>query len=115
MPAPSSRRSLDTPVQPGLAQLNLAHSPGGLMSRHAVLACLLGLLAILSAAADRKPAAAAKEPPEGVLPAGADGRPLNLDFETGTLKDWTAEGDAFKDQPIKGDTVAPRRGDMASQ
>ena len=51
----------------------------------------------------------------GVLPSGADGKPLNLDFETGTLKDWTAEGDAFKDQPIKGDTVSPRRGDMKSQ
>src|SRR5437762_12345182 len=57
----------------------------------------------------------AKTPPEGVLPVGADGKPLNLDFETGTLKDWTAEGDAFKDQPIKGDTVAARRGDMKSQ
>src|SRR5437762_9965005 len=57
----------------------------------------------------------AKTPPEGVLPVGADGKPLNLDFETGTLKDWTAEGDAFKDQPIKGDTVHPRRGDMASR
>ena len=51
----------------------------------------------------------------GVLPVGADGKPLNLDFETGTLKDWTAEGDAFKDQPIKGDTVFPRRNDMKSQ
>src|SRR5205823_12717348 len=30
-------------------------------------------------------------------------------------KDWTAEGDAFKDQPIKGDTVFPRRNDMKSQ
>ena len=46
---------------------------------------------------------------------GADGRPLNLDFETGTLKDWTADGTAFRDQPIKGDTVAPRRGDMKSR
>ena len=54
-------------------------------------------------------------PPEGILPRGADGKPLNLDFETGTLKDWTAEGDAFKGQPIKGDTVAPRRGDMKSE
>ena len=52
--------------------------------------------------------------PAGVLPVGADGKPLNLDFETGTLKDWTAEGEAFKDQPIKGDTVHPRRGDMKS-
>ena len=49
---------------------------------------------------------------EGVLPVGADGKPLNLDFETGTLKDWTADGEAFKGQPIKGDTVVTRRGDM---
>ena len=52
---------------------------------------------------------------EGVRPVGADGKPLNLDFETGTLKDWTAEGEAFRGQPIKGDTVAKRRGDMKSQ
>ena len=51
----------------------------------------------------------------GVLPAGADGKPLNLDFETGTLKDWTAEGDSFKGQPIKGDTVFARRKDNKSQ
>jgi putative membrane-bound dehydrogenase-like protein len=57
----------------------------------------------------------AKSPAEGVLPAGADGKPLNLDFESGTLKDWTAEGDAFKGQPIKGDTVFPRRIDNHSR
>jgi putative membrane-bound dehydrogenase-like protein len=57
----------------------------------------------------------AAQPVDGVLPVGADGRPLNLDFETGTLKDWKAEGEAFKGQPIKGDTVARRRGDMKSQ
>jgi hypothetical protein len=54
------------------------------------------------------------EPGDGVLPVGADGKPLNLDFETGTLKDWTAEGDAFVGQPIRGDTVARRRTDMKS-
>src|SRR5262249_54669813 len=54
-------------------------------------------------------------PPEGILPVGADGKPLNLDFETGTLKDWTAEGEAFAGQPTKGDTVFPRRNDMRSQ
>src|SRR5437879_1008393 len=53
--------------------------------------------------------------PIGVLPKGPDGKPLNLDFETGTLKDWVAEGDAFKGQPIKGDTVYPRRNDNRSQ
>jgi putative membrane-bound dehydrogenase-like protein len=53
-------------------------------------------------------------PDPGILPVGADGKPLNLDFETGTLKDWTATGDAFKGQPIKGDTVQKRRPDMRS-
>lgn len=32
----------------------------------------------------------------------------NLDFEDGTLRGWTADGDAFRDQPIYGDTVAGR-------
>jgi hypothetical protein len=54
-------------------------------------------------------------PPEGILPASKDGRPLNLDFENGTLQDWTATGAAFDRQPIKGDTVSPRRNDMRSQ
>lgn len=52
---------------------------------------------------------------EGVRPVGADGKPLNLDFETGTLKDWKAEGKAFIDQPIKGDVVAKRRADNRSR
>lgn len=39
---------------------------------------------------------------EGVLPTGKDGKPLNLDFETGDLKDWTVAGRAFEQQPIKG-------------
>ena len=55
-----------------------------------------------------------KMSPDGVLPVGADGRPLNLDFETGTLKDWTPEGEAFRNAVVKGDTVARRRGDMRS-
>src|SRR6478752_3123233 len=65
--------------------------------------CLLALLPLNLRAAD-----------PGVPPVGMDGKPLNLDFETGTLKDWTAEGDAFKDQPIKGDVVHPRRSDSYS-
>lgn len=58
---------------------------------------LFGLSPIVAAADDG-----------GTLPVGADGKPLNLDFETGTLKDWTAEGKAFEGQPIKGDTVIAR-------
>src|SRR5438105_11497641 len=74
------------------------------------LAALLGVILSLGVLlrAEQPPAA-------GVLPVGADGRPLNLDFETGTLKDWTAEGDAFAGQPVKGDTVSPRRNDMRSR
>jgi putative membrane-bound dehydrogenase-like protein len=78
------------------------------MNRLALAVCLL--LAPLAALAEQP-----KTPPEGVLPAGADGKPLNLDFETGTLKDWTAVGEAFAGQPIKGDTVFPRRADNHSR
>lgn len=56
-----------------------------------------------------------KTPPAGVLPVGKDGKPLNLDFETGDLRDWTLEGEAFLNQPIKGDTVHPRRADNKSE
>jgi putative membrane-bound dehydrogenase-like protein len=52
---------------------------------------------------------------DGILPLGKTGKPLNLDFEDGTLRDWTAEGTAFRRQPIKGDTVSTRRSDMRSQ
>jgi len=45
---------------------------------------------------------------EGVRARGADGRLLNLDFETGDLTDWSATGDAFDDQPVEGDSTARR-------
>jgi putative membrane-bound dehydrogenase-like protein len=51
---------------------------------------------------------------QGVLPLDAQGKPLNLDLETGTLQDWKVEGAAFQDQPIKGDAVRARRADMRS-
>src|SRR5271167_3932323 len=74
--------------------------------RHLAAAIVLCLL--LPLFADDKP-----DP--GTLPVGTDGKPLNLDFETGTLKDWIADGDAFMGQPVKGDTVAARRADMRSR
>jgi putative membrane-bound dehydrogenase-like protein len=50
----------------------------------------------------------------GTVPADARGRALNLGFEAGTLADWKAEGTAFKGQPVEGDAVHRRRGDMRS-
>src|SRR5687768_1257356 len=70
-------------------------------------------LALLAPAQQPQPKANAND--VGVLPVGADGKALNLDFETGTLKDWSADGAAFQDQPIKGDTVYPRRKDNRSR
>lgn len=50
----------------------------------------------------------------GIKPTGANGTPLNLDFETGDLRDWKAEGGAWANQPVKGDLPKARRGDMSS-
>jgi putative membrane-bound dehydrogenase-like protein len=77
----------------------------------------MGLVLILACSfvlAKDPPAPPKPMQPKGVLPSGKDGKPLNLDFETGDLRDWTAEGDAFKGQPVKGDTVSKRRTDMKS-
>ncbi len=67
---------------------------------------------VLVALVAATPAAAAG--PKGVAPVGADGQRVNLDFEAGSLDGWTATGDAFAKQPMKGDTVAPRRKDQKS-
>jgi hypothetical protein len=75
------------------------------------LRCARPLLVVLALFAFR---ALAQTPSAGVLPTDSSGRPLNLDFEDGTLRDWTATGDAFKGQPVKGDAVAARRKDMKS-
>ncbi len=50
-----------------------------------------------------------EEDPVGVLPKNSEGRELNLDFEAGSLKDWTAEGDAFNGQPVKGEIRPDRK------
>ncbi|MDB6041199.1 MAG: repeat protein [Verrucomicrobiales bacterium] len=49
-----------------------------------------------------------------IKPKAEDGHALNLDFEGGSLKDWTATGNAFDDMPAKGDAVNRRRNDMNS-
>lgn len=74
-----------------------------------ICAVLATLLAALPVVAQEE-----ATPLGGEVPTDADGRPLNLGFETGTLDDWIAEGDAFRDQPIEGDTVSARRSDMVS-
>jgi len=51
----------------------------------------------------------------GVFPKGDDGKPLNLGFEDGTLKDWTATGTAFRGQPIDKNPITARRPGQASQ
>src|SRR5688572_4791359 len=81
---------------------------GSAIARWSVLS--LSLILFLSVARS-----AAGAGPKGVVPVGADGKPLNLSFEDGTLKDWTSEGNAFDGQPVKGDTVFPRRSDTKSQ
>ena len=52
---------------------------------------------------------------QGDTPKSKGGKELNLGFEKGTLEDWTATGDAFVGQPIRGDAVSARRKDMKSE
>lgn len=52
---------------------------------------------------------------DGFKPVGADGKQLNLDLEAGDLTDWTASGEAFTGQPIKGDSPTARGRGQASQ
>ncbi|WP_337043708.1 PVC-type heme-binding CxxCH protein [Emticicia sp. 17c] len=47
----------------------------------------------------------------GKLPV-KDGQPLNLDFETGTLKDWTATGNAFANPIFRSDPSPVHEKDM---
>ncbi|MSR79955.1 MAG: hypothetical protein EXS11_04430, partial [Gemmataceae bacterium] len=96
------------------------------MGRMSALALFLGAVALPILGQDRPSKSAAKKTQKkgaapdsasilaGIKPKADDGRVLNLDFEKGDLSDWIAEGDAFKGQPIEGDTVGSRRGDMKS-
>lgn len=86
-----------------------AHPAGN--ARSLVLAGATLLIFFLAACG----ATASAEDADGMLPRDSSGRTLNFDFEQGTLRDWTAEGEAFVGQPVKGDTVFPRRRDMRSE
>lgn len=48
----------------------------------------------------------------GILPR-KNGKPLNLNFERGTLEDWTAEGDAFKSPIFNQDPSPVHAADMS--
>ena len=61
-----------------------------------------------------EPKQSSADPADGFPARTASGRVLNLDFEKGDLSDWTAVGEAFEDQPVKGDTVHTRRSDSVS-
>ncbi len=78
-----------------------------------VLMCVTFLVGSALLHLATQPAAAQQD--AGILPKGIDGRPLNLDFETGDLRDWQAIGTAFRGQPVRGDTVHRRRSDMHSR
>jgi putative membrane-bound dehydrogenase-like protein len=90
-----------------LAKINSPRQrPSSLMKSKLLLSLAISSAAVIVFAA---------EPPAGIKPLDSDGRPLNFDFESGTLKDWTATGTAFEKQPVKGDLVAARRKDMKSE
>lgn len=83
-------------------------SPAG-----ALFCAAVGLsLSLALRAAPEDPSATQER--EGLAPRGKDGENLNLGFERGTLDGWTATGDAWKGQPVRGDTVSRRRPDQAS-
>jgi putative membrane-bound dehydrogenase-like protein len=75
-----------------------------------LIASALSLAATTAAATTAAAAPATTQQDAGVLPLDPNGKPLNTDFETGDLRDWTVlSGIAFNAQPIKGDTIAARK------
>lgn len=93
-----------------------SHPSLGLLVRLIVAPAIFAAITWLSAPSrGEEPARSGEGVDAGVLPTDAQGNPLNLDFETGTLKDWTATGTAFPDRAVAGDTVAARRSDMKSK
>lgn len=50
----------------------------------------------------------------GSVATSANGEALNLGFESGDLRHWTAEGDAFRGQPVSQDGISQRWPDQQS-
>ncbi|MDP1564617.1 MAG: DUF1080 domain-containing protein [Pirellulaceae bacterium] len=50
----------------------------------------------------------------GIVPMTATNEVMNLGFESGTLQHWTAEGDAFRGQPVSQDGISQRWPDQQS-
>jgi hypothetical protein len=63
--------------------------------------------------AQPKPLPVAK-PVASIRPVKVRGGVVNLGFESGSLRDWEAQGTAFDFMPAKGDAVNRRRSDMRS-
>lgn len=56
------------------------------------------------------------DPLGGFRPAWSKSEPMNMDFETGDLRDWKGLGGAFFNQPVIGDVVAARgKGEKSGQ
>src|SRR5215212_7625143 len=84
------------------------------MTSHRTFRAAALVSALLALSLSSTPCPAADTGPRTVRPIGRDGHVLNLDFETGDLRDWTASGNAFDKQPLRGDVVSKRRGDQKS-
>ncbi len=79
---------------------------GFAVTRYLSALSYLFVFLVATAPAQQPPAANPLNEPigdQGIVPTGADGKPLNLNFESGTLDGWTATGEAWKGQPVKGD------------
>ena len=111
---PSHQEIADVRVRPGFVFVSLMLRLEKVMTRLLSLCLIVAFLFLLEPLRAAADGTSDKSIASGSVPSDASGRSLNLDFETGTLADWKAEGAAFEGQPIEGDTVGRRRGDMHS-
>jgi hypothetical protein len=101
-------------VRPGFVFLSLFLRLEKVMTRLLSFSLVVALLFLLEPVRASADGPSDKFGSTGTFPSDAAGRSLNFGFETGTLADWTAQGSAFAAQPVAGDAVSRRRGDMHS-